>query len=234
MAIPEKTMGYTTLKARIAPKHDVEANWNKATQFVPLKGEIIIYEPDDQHAYARQKIGDGKTLVKNLPFINTKIGTADTNEVLDKIEYLTEADIPAAPIMGTEYACTDFIGYNDLDSSLQEQIDRMGNTGPTGPKGDKGDVGPVGPTGEEGTKWFASPGTTPPESARQNDLWLLTSDGGWGKMGDVRQFVDGKWTEAGSLTGPTGAVGATGATGPTGPAGPAVTRIVDGTLYIGE
>lgn len=79
-----------------------------------------------------------------------KIGTTETNQVLSKIEYLTEADIPTNPDETYEYAITDLIGYGDLDADLQEQIDHMGNTGPTGPTGaigPTGETGAIGPTG---------------------------------------------------------------------------------------
>ena len=75
-----------------------------------------------------------------------KIGTTATNQVLSKIEYLAEAEIPTNPDETYEYAITDLIGYGDLDANLQEQIDRMGNTGPTGPTGV---VGPTGPLNKE-------------------------------------------------------------------------------------
>lgn len=76
-----------------------------------------------------------------------KIGTTETNQVLSKIEYLTEADIPTNPDKTYEYAITDLIGYADLDANLQEQIDHMGNTGPTGAIGPTGETGAIGPTG---------------------------------------------------------------------------------------
>jgi hypothetical protein len=67
------------IKTRIQNKHETEANWQKATEFVPLEGELIIYDPDDTHVSPRMKIGDGKTNVNNLGFINPGIdyGTAD-------------------------------------------------------------------------------------------------------------------------------------------------------------
>ena len=58
-------MANKTFQGRIVQKHDTEANWEKATNFVPLKGEIIIY--DD---LKKIKIGDGATKVGNLAFIN--------------------------------------------------------------------------------------------------------------------------------------------------------------------
>ena len=58
-------MANKTFQGRIVSKHDTQANWDKATNFVPLKGEIIIY--DD---LKKIKIGDGATKVGNLAFIN--------------------------------------------------------------------------------------------------------------------------------------------------------------------
>lgn len=52
-----------TFQGRIVQKHDTEANWKKATNFVPLKGELIIY--DDLN---KIKIGDGTTKVNDLKF----------------------------------------------------------------------------------------------------------------------------------------------------------------------
>lgn len=68
--------------------HDIEANWNKTINFIPLKGEIIIYDPDDNLDYSRFKIGDGVTDVKNLPFSigNTGVDLSKyaTQEMVDE------------------------------------------------------------------------------------------------------------------------------------------------------
>lgn len=64
-------MAYTKNKeivSRIVHKHDIEANWQKATSFIPMLGEIIVYDIDASHGHERFKIGDGKTAVNNLPF----------------------------------------------------------------------------------------------------------------------------------------------------------------------
>lgn len=58
------------IKARIIQKHDTEENWQKATNFVPKKGEIIVYDIDSNHTYERLKIGDGVTVVSSLPFLD--------------------------------------------------------------------------------------------------------------------------------------------------------------------
>jgi len=309
-----------TLKTRVILKHDTEENWNKATTFVPKKGEVIIYDPDNAHPYSRQKLGDGEKTVVNLPFfenigpvgptgptgpigpqgptgaggavgptgatgsvgptgspgkditeidinsidtflsdspvsgsfgpygtmiisgrtvvdvggdaksidtifdtsiapgtyikatfnedpnyfsidvdkdklgseLSTQVGTSDNLSHLSKILYTEESAIPATPDATIEYAVTDFIGYEDLDSSLQAQIDKMGNTGPTGPAGAKGDKGDTGATGNVGPT-----GSTGPV-------------GPTGLQGEI-----GPQGPTGE-TGPTGEVGAPGPQGPKG------------------
>lgn len=54
------------LTTRVQQKTDTKANWDKATNFVPLKGEIIIYSDLNE-----MKVGDGATTVKDLPFITS-------------------------------------------------------------------------------------------------------------------------------------------------------------------
>ncbi len=64
-------MDYTQINTRIINKHATEAEWNEATNFVPLKGELIIYDPDEDHDYFRCKIGTGdkNKNVNELPFM---------------------------------------------------------------------------------------------------------------------------------------------------------------------
>lgn len=61
---------------RIALKHDIEANWNKAANFIPMKGEVIIYDPDQNYSYPRIKVGNGIDVVPMLPFLNEPKGTS--------------------------------------------------------------------------------------------------------------------------------------------------------------
>lgn len=86
--------------------------------------------PSETEAYdifADKSLKDGDGNVISTTYFKTadapKIGTADADNELKKIEYTEESAIPPTPNVGTEYACTDFIGYNDLDSNLQEKID---------------------------------------------------------------------------------------------------------------
>lgn len=74
-------MSEKTLKTRIIHKHDVELNWNKAINFIPKQGEIIVYDIDSNHSYERIKIGDGVTNVNNLPFVISTL----TNDEIDAI-----------------------------------------------------------------------------------------------------------------------------------------------------
>ena len=59
------------IDTRIRHKHDTEANWNKATNFIPLLGELIVYDPDASFSYCRVKMGDGVNVVSALPFMGT-------------------------------------------------------------------------------------------------------------------------------------------------------------------
>lgn len=61
------------ITSRIQQKHDVTANWAKATNFIPKKGEIIVYDAEynasgEETQPVRFKIGDGSKTVNNLPF----------------------------------------------------------------------------------------------------------------------------------------------------------------------
>ena len=83
----------TTIKGRFIQKHDMEANWNLATNFAPLEGEIVVYEPDETHAYPRFKVGDGATLVSALPFADA--GTL-TGASLSTVLNSSDAEIPTS------------------------------------------------------------------------------------------------------------------------------------------
>ena len=63
-------MATKTFKGRTQNKHDTEANWKVAANFKPLAGELIIYDKDNAHSTPRFKVGDGSTLVSDLPFVN--------------------------------------------------------------------------------------------------------------------------------------------------------------------
>ena len=62
-------MAEKIFNTRIVQKHDVESNWS-STDFIPKQGEIIVYDADENYNYERLKIGDGKTAIVNLPFVD--------------------------------------------------------------------------------------------------------------------------------------------------------------------
>lgn len=49
-------------------KIDTVENWNKAVNFIPKDKELIYYIFEDENTSL--KIGDGKTKVNDLPFID--------------------------------------------------------------------------------------------------------------------------------------------------------------------
>lgn len=61
-------MASKTLNTRIILTHDLEENWIEST-FTPSRGELVVYDPDLTYSYARFKIGDGQTVVSELPFV---------------------------------------------------------------------------------------------------------------------------------------------------------------------
>ena len=67
------------MKSRIIFKHDTEANWNQATNFIPKKGELILYDPDTTYDYTRIKIGDGSNVVSDLPFLFDRLHDLEVN-----------------------------------------------------------------------------------------------------------------------------------------------------------
>ena len=102
-------MAYTKNKeivSRIVHKHDTEANWLKATSFTPLLGEIIVYDIDATHEHERFKIGDGKTLVNNLPF---------QVDISDFEDYKVKQDIVVDPTAsGNALAFIDSISQDEM------------------------------------------------------------------------------------------------------------------------
>lgn len=91
-------MANKTFQGRIVQKHDTEANWKKATNFIPLKGEIIIY--DDLN---KIKIGDGTTKVNDLKFTTvnpSEIELVDLATVATTGSYNDLIDKPTIPSVG--------------------------------------------------------------------------------------------------------------------------------------
>lgn len=56
------------MKARVSNLHKTEAEWLQLDSWIPEAGELIVYDPDSRHNYARVKMGDGKRPLKELAF----------------------------------------------------------------------------------------------------------------------------------------------------------------------
>jgi hypothetical protein len=94
--MPEQTQTNEVkeINARIAHKHDTEANWKLATSFIPLQGELIIYDKDGSYGYERFKIGDGIHNASALPFIGV-------------LEYAKSDNFPTTGTSGRIYVATE-------------------------------------------------------------------------------------------------------------------------------
>lgn len=64
-------MSEKNINSRIQHKHDIEANWLKAINFIPKAGELIVYDVDENYSYPRIKIGNGSQNVNNLNFVDS-------------------------------------------------------------------------------------------------------------------------------------------------------------------
>ena len=79
------------MKERIQIKHDIAANWAKAKNFIPLPGELIIYDGVLENGLyieqPRLKIGDGIHKLAELPFIeiNSKVEQTTNYQYEDEI-----------------------------------------------------------------------------------------------------------------------------------------------------
>lgn len=67
------------MNTRIQHKHDIEANWVKAINFIPKQAELVIYDPDTTYTFPRIKVGDGVKTINELPFVDEI--KANKNEV---------------------------------------------------------------------------------------------------------------------------------------------------------
>lgn len=70
-----------TINARILARRDTTENWNAKREFVPLRGEVIIYTDhgsmDDGYGNTISvpgvKIGDGSAYLIDLPFVGNDV-----------------------------------------------------------------------------------------------------------------------------------------------------------------
>lgn len=105
-----------TLRTRLVNKHDIEANWLKATNFTPLQGELIVYDADENCNYERVKMGDGVTNVNELPFISPQADWNQNDEnAPDYIKNRTHYEDVVLVDAGNDFEPTVFIPFNTTD-----------------------------------------------------------------------------------------------------------------------
>ncbi len=93
------------IDTRIKIKHDTTENWNNARGFIPLSGEIIVY--DDYETYTEQQYG--QTVTRNIP--NIKIGTG--NAYVQDLVFVDEK---------TRFMLLEHINNHDIHTTLQEKL----------------------------------------------------------------------------------------------------------------
>ena len=74
-------MAEKTLNTRIQHKHDTQDNWEKALNFIPMAGEIIVYDADANYSIPRIKMGDGKKLINELLFATNIVEQPNWDEI---------------------------------------------------------------------------------------------------------------------------------------------------------
>lgn len=86
-------MNEKMFNTRIVHKHDIESNWNKAVNFIPKNGEIIVYDADENYSYPRIKVGDGVKNINSLSFITDALEEYVMNEITkNHIQIITWED----------------------------------------------------------------------------------------------------------------------------------------------
>ena len=85
------------MNTRIQHKHDIESNWNKALNFIPKIGELIVYDVDENYNYSRFKIGDGVRTINDLEFLlDTQYILHNSNTLSQLLEqYMLNVDYNA-------------------------------------------------------------------------------------------------------------------------------------------
>ena len=68
-------------------KKDTSINWSKAKNFVPKENEVIIYTDLE-----KKKIGDGKKLLNELPFIDLDFYSIDGTTLIINSEKIERGD----------------------------------------------------------------------------------------------------------------------------------------------
>ena len=98
-----------TVNARIQIKHDTTENWNNAVGFIPLPGEVIVYDDYETKTYTVEEYGETVTKTALIP--NIKVGTGNAY-----VQDLAFVDEKTRDILMTH------INDHDIHVTLQEKV----------------------------------------------------------------------------------------------------------------
>ena len=113
-------MANKTFQSRIVQKHDTQVNWEKAINFIPLKGEIIVY--DDLN---KIKIGDGATKINDLSFIASDItGAASTITDNNLNPYYALISDTSGKVATSATSSFELDYVKGVKSNIQDQLDK--------------------------------------------------------------------------------------------------------------
>lgn len=123
-------MAEKRIVSRVIQKHDVEANWIKATGFIPMAGEIIIYDRDDNvtdeslkgtYSYERIKVGDGIQNVNTLPFVDDAVRESLIEQINDSTKDIVTVD------GGGRLSLEDIFGEPPYTIEFTNEIEELSN-----------------------------------------------------------------------------------------------------------
>ena len=97
------------VNGRIQLKRDTTANWNNAQGFIPLAGEVIVYEDYETKTYTVEEYGETVTKTVNIP--NIKIGTG--NAYVQDLAFVDEK---------TRQLILDHINNQEVHTTLAEKL----------------------------------------------------------------------------------------------------------------
>jgi hypothetical protein len=98
-----------TIDARIKIKHDTTANWDRASGFIRLAGEIIVYDDYETKTYTVEEYGEEVEKTVNIP--NIKIGTG--NAFVQDLAFVDSK---------TKETLMEHINNLDVHTTLQEKL----------------------------------------------------------------------------------------------------------------
>ena len=97
------------LDVRIRSKHDTTEHWNNAIGFIPMAGEIIIYDDYETKTWTVEEYGETVTKTANIP--NIKIGTG--NAYVQDLCFVDEK---------TRQMLLEHINNQNIHTTLQEKL----------------------------------------------------------------------------------------------------------------